>query len=49
MVKTPTAWLAHLEEENAEEDDEVHSEDPDGINVSWRSPWLCLARAVKDA
>ena len=31
-LKTPAMHLAHLEEESAEKDKEVESEDPNGIN-----------------
>ena len=31
-LKTPTVHLAHLEEDSAEKEEEVESEDPNGIN-----------------
>ena len=49
MVKTPAVHLAHLEEENAEEDEEVHSEDSDGIEGVMEEFMVYLARAMKDA
>ena len=48
-VKTPAVCLAHLEEENAEEDEEVHSEDLDGIEGVTEEFMVHLARAVEDA
>ena len=47
-VKTPTACLAHLEEESAKKDEEVDSEDHDGIDSVTEEFMVCLARAVKD-
>ena len=48
LVKTPAVCLAHLEEENTEEDEEIHSEDPDGIKGVMKEFMVCLARALKD-
>ena len=47
-VKTPCVCLAHLEEGNTEEDEEVHSEDPDGIEGVTEEFMVHLGRAVKD-
>ena len=41
--------LAHLEEESAEGDKEVESEDPDGIDGVTEEFMVHLARAMKDA
>ena len=41
--------LAHLEEKSAEKDEEVQSEDPDGIDGVTEEFMMCLVRAVKDA
>ena len=49
MVKMPTVHLAHLEEESAEKDEVVDSEDPDGIKGVTQEFMVHLARAVKDA
>ena len=47
--KTPIMCLAHLEEENAKGDEEVESEDPDGIDGVTEEFMVCLVRAVKNA
>ena len=47
-VETPAVCLAHLEEENTEEDEEVHNEDPDGIEGVMEEFMVYLTRAVKD-
>ena len=47
--KTPSMHLAHLEEENAEKDEEVESKDPDGIGGVTEEFMGHLVRAVKDA
>ena len=48
LVKTPAVCLAHLEEENTEEDEEGHSNDPDSIEGITEEFMVCLARAMKD-
>ena len=48
LVKTPAVRLAHLEEENTEEDEEVQNEDPDGIKDVMEEFMVHLARAMKD-
>ena len=45
----PSVHLAHLEEESAEKDEEVESDDPDGIECVTVEFMVCLARAMKDA
>ena len=47
-LKTPSVHLAHLEEESAEKDKEVESEDPNGIDRVTEEFMVHLARAVKD-
>ena len=47
-VKTPTAGLAHLEEESAKKDEAVDSEDPDGIGGVMEEFMVHLVTAVKD-
>ena len=51
--KTPSppraVWSAHLEEESANKEESVESEDPDGIEGMTEEFIGCLARAVKDA
>ena len=49
LCKTPAVHLAHLEEENTEEDEQVHSKDPDGIKGVKEEFMVCLVRAMKDA
>ena len=44
-----TVCLAHVEEENAKKDEEVDSEDPDGIKGVMEEFMVHLVRAVKDA
>ena len=44
-VKTP---LAHLEEESAEKDKEVESEDPNGIDGVTKEFMVHFARAMRD-
>ena len=46
---TPSAWVAHLEEESANKEECIGSEDPDGIQGIIEEFIVCLARAVKDA
>ena len=47
-VKMPAVCLAHLEEESAEKDEAVDSEDTDGIEGVMEEFRVCLARAIKD-
>ena len=47
-VKTPAMCLAHLEEESAKKDEEVESEDPQGIDGVMEEFMVHLAMAVKD-
>ena len=49
LVKTPAVYLAHLGEENIEEDEEVNNKDPDGIEGITEEFMVCLVRAMKDA
>ena len=49
LVKTLAVCLAHLEEENTEQDEEVNNKDPDGIESVMEGFMVHLARAVKDA
>ena len=48
-LKTPAVHLAHLEEEGTEEDKELESKDPNGIDRVMEEFMVHLARAVKDA
>ena len=45
---TPSAWVAHLEEESANKEECIDSEDPDGIKGITKEFIVCLARAEKD-
>ena len=45
---TPSAWVVHLEEESADKEEYVNSEDPDGTGGITKEFIACLARAVKD-
>ena len=47
--KKPAMWLAQLEEEGADEDEDPESDDPDGIEGVTEEFMVWLARAVKDA
>ena len=49
MVKTPAVHLAHLEEESANKDEAVDSEDPGGIEGVTEDFMVHLVRAVKEA
>ena len=49
LVKTPAVCLAHLEEENTEEHEEVHNEDPEDIEGVTEEFTVHLARSMKDA
>ena len=48
-TKTPAVWLAHLEEEAADDEEGSESEDPDGLDGITEEFMVCLTRAVKDA
>ena len=48
-VKTPAVCLAHLEEDSAEKDEGVDSEDPDGIKGVMEEFMVHLVRAMNDA
>ena len=47
--KKPAIWLAHLEEEDADDSEDPESDDPDGIKGVTEEFMVQLARAVKDA
>ena len=49
ILKKPTVHLAHLEEEDASEDEDQESDDPSGIEGVMEGFMVCLARAIKDA
>ena len=49
QTKTPAVWVAHLEEESANKEEGVESEDPNGIEGVTEEFIVCLARTVKDA
>ena len=49
IPKMATMCLVHVEEESAERDKEVESEDPESINRAMEEFMVCLVRAVKDA
>ena len=44
--KTPSVWVAHLEEESADKEECIDSEDPDGIEGITKEFIVHLARAV---
>ena len=46
---TPSAWLAHLEEEITNKEQCIDSEDSEGIEGITMEFIVCLARGVKDA
>ena len=46
---TPSAWMVHLEEKSANEEEGINGEEPDGIEGMTEGFIVCLARAVKDA
>ena len=48
-TKTPAVQVAHLEEEDADEEECADSEDPDGIQGIMDEFIICLARVLKDA
>ena len=45
---TPSAWVAHMEEESINKEEGINSEDPGGIEGMTEDFIVCLARAVKD-
>ena len=47
-LKTPVVCLVHLQEESAKKDEEVESEDPDGLNGVMKEFMVHLAWAVED-
>ena len=49
LLKKPAVCLAHLEEEDAGDDEDPESDDPGGIEGITEEFMVCLARAVKDA
>ena len=49
MVKTAAVHLAHVEEERANKDEGVDSEDPDGIKGVTKEFMVHLVRPMKDA
>ena len=49
VPKKPTICLAQLEEEDADNGEDLESNDPDGIEGITEEFMVCLARAVKDA
>ena len=48
-TKTHAVWLAHLEEEVTDNDDDAVSEEPGGIDNLTEEFIVCLTRAVKEA
>ena len=48
FIKKPTVCLAQLEEEGAEDSEDLESNDPDGIDGVNKEFMVQLARAVKD-
>ena len=48
LLKKPAVHLAHLEEENAGDDEDQESDDPSGIEGVTKEFMVHLARAVKD-
>ena len=49
ILKKPTVHLAHLEEEDAGDDEDQESDDPGRIEGVTEEFMVCLVRAVKDA
>ena len=49
LLKKPAVCLAHLEEEDASDDEDQVSDDPCGIKGVTEEFMVCLARTVKDA
>ena len=49
FTKTPAVWLAHLEEEATDDEEDAESEDPDGLDGMTEEFMVHLARAVKEA
>ena len=48
LLKKPAVCLAHLEEEDAGDDEDPESDDPSGIEGVTEEFMVHLARAVKD-
>ena len=48
-ARIPAVWVAHLEEESADKEGGVESEDPNGIEGVTKEFIVGLTRAVKDA
>ena len=48
-VKTPTVWVAHLEEDSTDKEEGAKSNDPNGIKGVTEEFIVCLAKAVKEA
>ena len=49
LLKKPAVHLAHLEEEDASEDEDQESDDPSGIEGVTEEFMVHFARAVKEA
>ena len=49
LLKKPAVHFAHLEEEEAGDDEDPESDDPGGIEGVTEEFMVCLARAVKDS
>ena len=49
LLKKPAVHLAHLEEEDASDDEDQESNNPGRIGVVTKEFMVCLARVVKDA
>ena len=47
-TKTPAVWVAHMEEESTNKEEDAESEDPNGIEGVTEEFIVHLARAVKD-
>ena len=48
LLKKPTVWLVHLEDEDASDDEDQESDNPGRIEGVTQEFMVCLARAVKD-
>ena len=48
-TRTPTVWVAHLEEEGTDKEGGAESEDPNGIKGVTKEFIVHITRAVKDA
>ena len=49
LLKKPAICLAHLEEEDAGDDEDQESDNPSGIKGVTKEFMVCLARVVNDA